>query len=182
MSRKYKVRNPEGVYFVTSTVIGWVDLFTRPCYKDIIIDSLEFCVEKKGLNLHAFVIMTNHIHLLISAKDGFLLPNIMLDFKTFTSKRLIKEIKAINESRGVWLLNKFSFEANRNVRGKNYKVWQDGFHPIEILSTDMVYDKLEYIHQNPVVQRIVDNPKDYVYSSARNYADEIGEMEIDFII
>ena len=182
MSRKYKVRNPKGVYFITSTVIGWIDLFTRPCYKDILLNSLKYCSKEKGLNVHAYVIMTNHIHLLLSTKEDHDLANIMRDFKSFTSKRLIKEIKSINESCKVWLLNKFRFEARRQVRGKNYKIWQDGFHPVEILSADILYEKLEYIHQNPVVQRVVNRPQDYVYSSARNYVDEVGEMEVELII
>ena len=132
--------------------------------------------------MHAFVIMTNHIHLLLSAKEGCSLPSIIRDFKTFTSKKLIEEIKSINESRKVWLLNKFRFEARRQARGKNYKIWQDGFHPVEILSADILYEKLEYIYQNPVVQRVVNRPQDYVYSSARNYVDEVGEIEVELII
>lgn len=182
MSRKHKVHNPQGVYFITCTIVGWVDLFIRPVYKDIIIKSLKHCIEHKGLNVHAYVIMTSHLHLMVSTKDGIALPSIMRDFKTFTSKQLIREVQLINESRKVWLLNKFAFEANRQKRGKSYKLWQDGYHPKEILSGDMLYQKLEYIHQNPVVERIVDEAKDYVYSSARNYAGLIGELDVDFII
>lgn len=80
------------------------------------------------------------------------------------------------------MLNKFAFEANRQERGKSYKLWQDGFHPIEILTGEMLYQKLDYIHQNPVVERIVEESKEYIYSSARNYAGLNGELEIDFII
>ena len=170
MSEKYKVRNPDGVYFVTCTVVGWVDLLIRPTYKDIIIDSLKFCIERKGLKVHAYVIMSSHVHLLLSTIDNISLPDIMRDFKTFTAKALISEIKAVNESRREWLLNKFSYEANRQKRGSEYKVWKDGFHPIEILSSDMLVQKLDYIHQNPMVERIVDESIDYIYSSARQYA------------
>ena len=130
MSEKYKVRNPDGVDFVTCTVVGWVDLLIRPTYKDIIIDSLKFCIERKGLKVHAYVIMSSHVHLLLSTIDNISLPDIMRDFKTFTAKALISEIKAVNESRREWLLNKFSYEANRQKRGSEYKVWKDGFHPI----------------------------------------------------
>ncbi|OEK02158.1 hypothetical protein BFP97_11765 [Roseivirga sp. 4D4] len=181
MSEKYKVRNPQAVYFITCTVVGWVDLFVRPTYKDIVINSLRYCIERKGLKVHAYVIMSSHIHLLVSTKDDVSLPDVIRDFKTFTSKALIHEIKAINESRREWLLNKFSYEANRKKRGSEYKLWKDGFHPIEILSGEMLAQKLDYIHQNPVVERIVDESVDYVYSSARQYAGEVGELEIDFI-
>lgn len=182
MSRKYKAHNPEGFYFITNTIVGWVDLFTRPQYKDIIIKSLKFCIENKGLVVHAYVIMTNHIHLIVSTKEGVLLSNVMRDFKTHTSKKLIEEIKNINESRREWLLNKFAFEARRQVRGKDYKLWQDGFHPIELLSAEMVAQKLEYLHNNPVVERVVDEDVHYIYSSARQYADEVGELPVEFII
>ncbi|MGW8123477.1 REP-associated tyrosine transposase [Roseivirga echinicomitans] len=182
MSRKYKANNSEGVYFITCTVIGWVDLFTRPEYKDILIKSLQYCMENKGLHVHAFVIMTSHIHLIVSTNDEIKLPDIIRDFKTFTAKALIKEIQAINESRREWMLNKFRFEAQRKVRGKSYKLWQDGFHPIELLTGEMVFQKLAYIHNNPVSEHIVDEPDHYLYSSARQYAGKEGMLNIEFII
>lgn len=182
MSEKYKVHNPNGVYFITCTVVGWVDLFTRPCYKDIIINSLRYCINHKGLMVRAYVIMTSHIYMLVSAKHGYLLPSIIRDFKTYTSKQLVKEIQEVNESRKEWLLNKFAFEANRKVRGKSFKLWRDGFHPVEILNGEMLYQKLDYLHQNPVVEGIVDRAEDYVYSSARDYLDMKGELEIELIL
>ncbi len=182
MSEKYKVNNPNGVYFITCTIIGWVDLFTRPEYKEIIIQSLKYCIKEKGLVVHAYVIMSSHIHLIVSAKDDTHLPSIIRDFKTFTSKSLVKEIQVINESRREWMLNKFKFEANRQKRGRQYKLWQDGFHPVELLTPEMVIQKLDYIHQNPVNERVVDESIDYIYSSARQYADEVGELEVDFLI
>ena len=182
MSEKYKVRNPGGHYFVTCTIVDWVDLFTRPLYKDIIINSLKYCIEHKGLIVHAYVIMTNHVHLIISARENESIPDIMRDFKTFTSKALLKEIQSAKESRRKWLLNKFKQEANRRKRGQNYKLWQDGFHPIELLSSAMAEQKLQCIHNNPVVERIVDEAVDYIYSSARQYAGEAVELEVVFII
>lgn len=182
MSEKYRVRNPEGYYFITCTIVDWVDLFTRPEYKDIIIKSLRYCVSNKGLIVHAYVIMTNHIHLILSSQVGVWLPDIIRDFKTYTSKELLKEIKHLNESRREWMLNKFAFEAKRRKRGKDYKLWQDGFHPVELLSDEVVRQKLEYIHHNPVSDRIVDDTTDYIYSSARQYAGGKGELEVEFII
>lgn len=112
MSEKYKVHNPQAVYFITCTIVGWVDLFVRPAYKDIVVNSLKYCIQSKGLKVHAYVIMSSHVHLLVSTVDNVSLPDVIRDFKTFTSKALVHEIKAINESRREWLLNKFSFEAN----------------------------------------------------------------------
>ena len=181
MSEKYKVRNPEGVYFVTCTILGWVDLLIRPEYKDIIINSLKYCKSEKGLLVHAYVIMSSHIHLILSTRNGESLSSIMRDFKRHTAKELIKEIKFINESRREWMLDKFAYEAKRLKRGKEYKVWQDGFHPVELLTATMAEQKLEYIHNNPVTERIVNETVDYVYSSARQYAGESGVLEVELI-
>ena len=64
-----KIQNQEGLHFITITVVGWVDVFTRTKYKDIIIASLKYCVSFKGLKLYAYVIITNHLHLIVSAGE-----------------------------------------------------------------------------------------------------------------
>ena len=133
MSEKYKVRNPNALHFITITIVGWIDLFIRRDYKDIVLESLKFCQKEKGLKIYAWVIMTSHIHLIVSS-DTNNLSSVIRDFKTYTSKSLIKLIKRIPESRSTWILKKFAFEANRNVRGANYKLWQDGFHILEALT------------------------------------------------
>jgi REP element-mobilizing transposase RayT len=61
MSRNYKFHNPEGLYFVSFAVVGWLDVFTRNEYKDLIVESLEFCQQSKGMEIHAWCIMTNHV-------------------------------------------------------------------------------------------------------------------------
>ena len=168
MSEKYKIGEPERPHFITTTVIDWVDLFTRPVYKDILVDSLNYCTEYKSLTIYAYCIMPSHIHL-IASSQGPALNQIMRDLKKFTSKRLIEAIKKETESRGEWLLNKFSFAAKRINRGVNYKVWQDGFHPVELTSNAMMDQKLEYVHNNPVVEGYVHLPEQWVYSSAGFY-------------
>jgi REP element-mobilizing transposase RayT len=85
MSRKYKFHNPEGVYFVSFAVQRWVDVFTRNEYKDILVDNLKFCQENKGLEIFAWCIMTNHVHLIVRAKEGCSLSDILRDYKKFTS-------------------------------------------------------------------------------------------------
>ncbi|MCB0496651.1 MAG: transposase, partial [Cyclobacteriaceae bacterium] len=99
MGDSYKINNNDGIYFITITVIGWVDLFTRKEYRDIIIESLKYCQNNKGLVLYAYVIMSNHVHMMISVEEGFEAQNIVRDFKKFTSKEIIKRIKEIGESR-----------------------------------------------------------------------------------
>ena len=115
MSEKYKVQDSQALHFITITVIGWIDLFVRRDYKELVLESLKFCQEEKGMKIYAWVIMTSHIHLIVS-NDRDDLPSVIRDFKTFTSKGLTKLIKTIPESRREWMLKKFAFEANKNVR------------------------------------------------------------------
>jgi REP element-mobilizing transposase RayT len=179
MSSKYKVRVQGAVYFVTITIIDWVDLISRPVYKHIIIESLQYCQSNKGLVIYAFVIMPSHLHLIVKTIEGFALEDTIRDFKKYTSKELVNAIIEYPESRREWLLNKFSYAANRIKKGANYKIWQDGFHPVELSSTEMIEQRLNYIHNNPVEDEIVFNCEDYKYSSATIYADGVGIMNIE---
>ena len=104
MSEKYKFRDPEGMCFVTMTTVGWVDLFTRKELKQVMIDSLRHCQKEKGLVIHAWCLMPSHLHMIVSTRKDPL-PDIMRDFKKFTSKELVKTIKGINESRKDWMLD-----------------------------------------------------------------------------
>jgi REP element-mobilizing transposase RayT len=99
MSSKYKVRNQEALHFITITVIGWVDLFTRPKLKHVIIESLEYCQQQKGLVIYAFVLMPSHLHLIVKAVEDKRLEDIVRDFKKHTSKELINTIIEYPESR-----------------------------------------------------------------------------------
>ena len=175
---RYKIADQEQVYFLTLTVIDWVDVFTRKDYKIIIVDSLNYCIENKGLELFAWVIMSNHIHLMVRAKEGFILSHILRDFKKFTSKEITSKILEIGESRREWLLNKFAFEAKRTGRAKNYKLWRDDNHAICLEKSEWVIQRLNYIHQNPVRQMIVNNSEEYVFSSAIDYADGKGLVNV----
>ena len=64
MSRRHKVHFPNDLYFVTLTIVGWIDIFTRRDYCDIIIENLKYCKEHKGLTIYAYVIMSNHMHMI----------------------------------------------------------------------------------------------------------------------
>lgn len=171
MSRRYKFRNPEGIYFVTFSVKEWVDVFTRSKYKDILIESLKYCQKNKGLDLYAWCIMSNHVHLIIGAKKDFLLQNIIRDFKRHTSKTVVEAIKEnIQESRKEWLLKHF-------LTTDGISFWQEGNHPVEIWSNKVTDQKLNYLHNNPVKAGIVFRPKQYVYSSAVDYAGGKGLLD-----
>jgi putative transposase len=174
----YDIVDQNAPYFVTLTVIDWIDIFTRKDYKIIIVDSLNFCIKNKGLEIYAWVIMSNHLHLLVRAKEGFYLSHILRDFKKFTSKAIVKTAMEIAESRKDWLLDKFAFEAKRTGRAKNYKLWMDSNHAICLENSTWTMQRLNYIHQNPVRQMIVANPEDYIFSSAVSYAGGKGLVDI----
>ena len=165
-------------YFLTLTVIDWVDVFSRPKYKHIIVDSLNFCIEKKGLIIYSWCLMTNHLHLIARAIEETNLSDILRDFKKFTSKEIVEAIQNAEESRRSWMLNRFEFAGRYNKKIKNYKFWQDSNKPKEILTGAFLQQKLDYIHQNPVVAEIVQEPEEYIYSSARDYSNMPGLVKV----
>ena len=170
MSEKYRIRDNDKPHFITITTVGWIDLFTRLNHKRVIIDSLNYCVKNKGLMIFAWVLMSNHLHMICQAEEGYHLSDIMRDFKTFTSKRLIQQIIEDTESRKEWMLDFFKNSCSHLKRNQEYKVWQDGYHPEEIYRGPFLYEKLDYVHNNPVKQMIVQNPWEYMFSSAMDYA------------
>ena len=107
MSTGYQINDQEGLYYLTFQVVDWVDIFTRQVYRDLVVESFKYCIENKGLDLFAFVIMSNHIHLIAQSTNGKL-SEIVRDFKKFTSKRIIEIILEIPESRKIWMLDRFS--------------------------------------------------------------------------
>lgn len=115
MSRNYKFNKPEGLYFVSFAVVGWLDVFTRNEYKDLIIESLEFCQKNKGMEIHAWCIMTNHVHLIFRSIENQKPELLLGDFKRFTSRSVIRAIQEnIRESRKEFLLDYFKKEAEKS--------------------------------------------------------------------
>jgi len=167
------------MYFITPTVVGWVDVFTRPIYKEIIIESLKYCQKEKGLKIYAYVIMTNHLHLILQAENGNL-TEIIRDFKKFTSKQILKAIEEnVQESRKKWMLNMFEFAGKNNSNNTKYQFWQQHNNPIELYSNEVIDQKINYIHQNPIRNGLVEKEEDYLYSSARNYAELESYLRIE---
>src|SRR5215210_1087520 len=120
----YKIRDQYAVHFITFAVVQWIDVFTRRTYSDIVMESLRYCINNKGLKLHAWCVMSNHIHLIMSAADGNL-SNILRDFKKFTSKEIITAIESNKqESRRNLMLSIFRKAGEKNSRNKEYQFWQ----------------------------------------------------------
>ena len=178
MSRNYKFHNPEGLYFVSFAVVEWLDVFTRNEYKDILLQSLSFCQREKGMEIVAWCIMTNHVHLVFrSIKE--LHPAFLLgDFKRFTSKAVVKAIQENpRESRKEFLLEQFKKAAGKSSNVNEYQFWRHDNKPIELWSNKVIWEKISYVHNNPVEAGLVYKAHDYVYSSALDYADEKGLLD-----
>ena len=168
------------LYFITTTVIDWMDVFTRPQYKHIVVDSLKYCQEHKGLEIYAWVLMTNHLHMIVcTCNSDISIGDIMRDFKKFTSKNLIKAIQDNpQESRKEWILDRGWFRGANDKKVSDFKFWQDGYYMEVLHSYDFYKQKLDYIHMNPVRQEIVERPENYLFSSARDYCGEKGLIDV----
>ena len=178
MSTKYKATTTDQAYFITITTVGWIDVFTRLNQKYVITNALKHCKEKKGLEIYAYCLMSSHLHLLCKGTDGFILSDIMRDFKKYTSKKIIQTIQEEPESRREWMLDYFQKSCEHLKREQQYKVWQNGYHA-EIVETNwFIKQKVNYIHNNPVKDKTVILPEDYYFSSARNYAGLENELEV----
>ena len=158
--------SPDQLYFITLTITDWIDVFTRRIYNDFIIENLVWCQQNKKLNIYAYVIMTNHLHLVANAEEGSL-GDILRDFKTFTSKELVKMIKDnLLESRRDWMIKAFEKAGKYNPLNKNHQFWQNGNHPILLYSAEVIQQKIDYIHDNPVKAGFVGSAHEFWYSSA----------------
>lgn len=182
MSKKYKVRDNTKLHFVTFATVYWIDIFTRTEYKNLLIDSLRHCQKHKALDIYAWCIMTNHLHLIIGTIESRPLHEIIRDFKAFTS-RVLKEAIEDNpqESRKKWLQWMMVNAGKRNSNNNSWQLWQQDYHPIELYSYPVIKQKLEYIHQNPVEAGFVFHPEDWQYSSAGDYAGHKGFLDVVLI-
>ncbi len=180
MSSKYKVADSTIPHFVTFSVVGWVDVFSREQYKEVVVESLRYCMDHKGLTLHAWVIMTNHVHLIISSKTAKL-EELVRDIKKFTSKQIIHAIRENpEESRKEWMLSLFRFTGSGNKNNKEFQFWKQDYHPVELATNDMLVQRLQYLHENPVRSGLVWEAWHYKYSSAINYyTNERGLLKIE---
>ena len=160
MTTGYKIQAPSYPYFLTFQVVDWVDIFSRKVYRDIVLDSLDYSRKHKGLQVWAYVIMTNHVHAILSTK-------------------IIKTIPLVHESRQDWMLKRFEFKARSNVRSSQHQFWTHENHAEVIYTQDFFLQKLIYIHLNPVRAGWVEKPEEWLCSSLRNYLGMPASIEID---
>ena len=178
MSTKYKFY-PGGTFYVTLTVVGWIDVFTRKEYAIEILNNLNYCIDNKGLEVFCYCLMPSHLHMICRAKDDGDLGQMLGDFKSFNAKKIYKMIKENpQESRKGWMLHLFKYFAKFNSNNTNFQFWIQDNQPKDCFSIDFINQKRDYIHMNPVVEGIVDQPEYYLYSSARDYAGRAGLLTL----
>jgi REP element-mobilizing transposase RayT len=180
MTTGYHITNPASPYFLTFTVVDWVDVFTRKIYRDIVLDSFTYCRNNKGLKVWGYIIMTNHVHCILSAVNNNL-PDILRDLKRHTASTILKAIQSPEESRRDWMMKRFEFAARSNIRNGDFQFWTHDNHPMELITEKFISQKLNYIHLNPVRAGFVGNSEDWLYSSASNYLYKQSLIEIDIL-
>ena len=168
--------NPQAIYFATCTVIGWIDIFTRSPYFDILADSIRYSQKHKGLLLYGYVFMTNHIHLLFSTGDGHRPEDFLRDFKKWTTKEIARELE---QDPRHWVRNLLANTSLKKEQNKN-QIWQQGNYPETVETDSFFLEKLNYMHMNPVRKGYVVAHKDWKYSSARNW--ECGDQSVVSVI
>ena len=173
MRSRYKVYESEAAYFITSTIVEWVPIFTSAGYFDILLSSLRFSQQKKNLKIYAFVIMDNHFHAVVRHPQ---LSRVMQSIKSYTAAELVMQLKS---DKKIWALNVFQNYKLYYKKESRYQIWQEGFHPQMITDADMLTQKIEYIHWNPVKKGIVDDAEHWRYSSARRFAGKECVLHVD---
>ena len=182
MGRKYSIRDQDKFYFVTFTVIHWLDVFIREHYRQIVLESIKYCQREKGLLVGAWCIMTSHIHMIIGTEGENRLQDIVRDFKAYTSRHLRKSIEgSVEESRREWLLNAMKKAGHAKSNNKDFQFWMQHNHPIEMNSDELIDSRLEYIHQNPVEAGFVEEVSHWKYSSAIDYSGGKGLIDLIFL-
>ena len=179
MSRNYKFHNASGLYFVSFATVYWLDVFTRQLYFDVLVSNLSYCRIHKGMELYAYCIMPSHIHLVFRSSNEDP-AGLLRDFKSYSAKKMIESIENNpKESRKEYLLWFFKRAAKGNGKGNTYQFWQHHNKPIELWSSSVIKQKIDYIHKNPVESGFVTDAIHWKYSSARNYQDDHTVLEID---
>ena len=169
---RYRITCEEQPHFLTCTIVDWIPMFTRPEAVQIVLDSLCYLRSNEELTLFGFVIMENHLHLIASSPH---LSSVIARFKSFTGKEIIALLSKRGEEE---VLQQLRYAKKRHKVDRDYQLWQEGNHPVLVSNEDLMRQKLEYIHHNPVRRGYVDDPTHWRYSSARNYAGDGGLIQV----
>ncbi len=170
---RYRVVEDGKTYFITSSTINWLPLFSVPPLAEIVINSLKFLQQQRRIKLHAWVLMETHLHIIATSQD---MSGEMRKAKSYTARRIVDYLKKDGPA---FFLKQLQFFKKRHKGQQIHQVWQEGIHPKLILDEQMLEKTILYVHYNPVKRGYVDNPEQWRYSSARDYAGLDGLVEIE---
>lgn len=170
---RYKIYEPTHPHFLTCTILHWLPIFTNQESVQIIINSLKHLQESDNMNIYAYVILENHLHLVASSDD---IRKTMQKFKSYTAYELLK---LLQEKKATTLLKQLAYHKKAHKIHTTYQVWEEGFHPKLIQSEKMMVEKINYIHQNPVKRGYIEEAEHWRYSSAKNYQGIEGLLRIE---
>jgi putative transposase len=171
-TRYHFIEGDKTPYFITSTTVNWLPLFSNPEIAQIILETLRYLIDHKRINLYAYVILENHLHLIADADD---LSKEIANFKSYTARNCIDRYKSLNNQ---FILDQLILHKLPFRHDQDFQVWQEGSHPERILDEAMFQQKVDYIHNNPVKRGYVDVPEHWRYSSSRNYSGLPGLLPI----
>jgi len=174
-------RNP--CYFLTFNVVDRMDVFVRPIYKEVITNALNHFTDSQGLVIYAWCLMTSHIHVLVKTREGNGPAYFERDFKKFTTPEIIKAIEMEMDLRKEWMMQRFEDFSKSLRRIEKFHLWQSCSSPLHIDSgqSRLLLERIDHIHENPVRERIVELPENYLFSSARDYAGLRGLVKVKII-
>jgi len=161
---RYRIFETEYPYFMTCTVVAWLPVFARPQLVEIVLESWRFLQRERDAKIFGYVILENHLHWIAAGPD---LSEQVGRFKSYTARRIIDSLEQAGFGT---LLQELRFFKLRHKVDQVHQLWQEGSHPQQIQSEEMMRQKLEYMHANPIRRGYVDDPVHWRYSSARNYA------------
>ena len=169
---RYRFAADKYPYFMTNTVVAWLPVFCHPDFAKVVLDSWQFLQREREIDILSFVIMENHVHWIAVGPQ---LSKRVGEFKSFTATTILRQM----ENKGYeTLLQELQFFNARHKIDQQHQLWQDGSHPQQIESDEMMWQKIEYIHNNPPRRGYVDDPVHWRYSSARIYAGQAGVLKI----
>jgi len=169
---RYQFKELNKPYFMTLTICDWQPIFTRPESVDIIFETWRYLQENSNFKLYGYVILENHIHLIAQSNN---IAKDIQRFKSYTARKIIDHLKEQNVR---LILDQLAFYKKEHKTNSDYQLWQEGSHPQSIESEDILRQKLEYMHNNPVKRGYIDKPEHWRYSSARNYTGEQGLIAV----
>lgn len=170
---RYLITDPSQPHLLTCTVLEWLPVFTRSDSVQILLDAWGHQRHHNGLRLHGWVVLENHLHFVAQAPR---LDQCVAEFKSWTGSGVIDLLKQCG---AVGLLDRLHFARRAHKRDREYEFWQEGSHAEQIVDERMMREKLEFIHLNPVKRGYVDRAEHWRYSSARDYSEVAGLIEID---